>query len=674
MTQQHTNRLIGEASPYLLQHAHNPVDWYPWGEEALGRARRENKPIFLSVGYSTCHWCHVMERESFENEEIARLLNEHFIAVKVDREERPDLDHLYMSFTQALTGQGGWPMNVFLTPGLAPFYAATYIPPQATVWSPGFPQILTGIQEVYHGNPAAVEQITEQVLTQVQTIRSRQREDRRSLDPDLAEQLVETLRRRYDPVHPGFGTKPKFPAPHNLLFLLNQPDVQTGADQADPSDEPGPLEMAFATLESMYRGGIYDHVGGGISRYSVDEAWLVPHFEKMLYDNAFLMEVAARAWQRQPLPLFRTIYDRTLEYLMSDLQSEDGLFCAAEDADSEGVEGKFYVFCEAEIDQIAGDAAEPFKAVFGVTAKGNFEGGNILNLIAAELSVRDSEEQVWRPLLNQLKAWRDQRIRPLRDDKILFSWNAMVVRALAVGSQAFADPSLLTLAEATMDRLLGSMTVDGRLHTSRRGSRMGPEGILDDYAFGIHALLALAQASQRPKWLLQAIRLTEQTLQEFYSEAEQAFQLAGVGRSDLILNPVDAYDSAIPSGNGIMALVLAELSLIAHEPRYRRILDQMFQRFSGQMTDNPDAVVTLVNAWQRISGDQELHILTGPDFEALTRLARSLNLPGRIQLVTPDSPLRAAVDFLGSLDSSDRVFLYHCTAGVCDLPREIEQS
>lgn len=677
----HTNHLIREASPYLQQHAHNPVDWYPWGEEALERARAEDKPIFLSIGYSTCHWCHVMEKEVFEQEEFAPLFNDNYICIKVDREERPDLDHIYMNFTHALNGSGGWPMNIFLTPDLRPFYAATYIPPRASHGSPGIGEVLESIRDIYKEQKGRVENIAETVMEQIRSADERLREDRPGLSDAIIDELYENLVLRFDPVFHGFGSSPKFPTPQNLIFLLNYSrlhpvsgtsDGISASQEAESGGDHHALEMVMDTMESMYRGGIYDHVGGGLSRYSVDRQWLVPHFEKMLYDNAFLMEAAALGYAEKPLPMFRNLYYRTLDYLRESMTSPEGLYYSAEDADSEGHEGKFYVFSEAEIDEILGEGSGDFKKVFNVSSTGNFEGKNILNLIGSDLDVTMGEEARFRPQLDQIRAVRDRRIRPHRDEKILFSWNAMAVRALALGGRVFQDGDLQVLAQQTLKILIGQMDRNGILHTSMRDGIMGPAGVLDDYAYGAHALLALYEATGEGDYLLEAMAMADRTINLFWDRDAHGFHLAMQDTPDLIMNPVDPYDSAIPSGNGIMTKVLMELSIYAHEPRYRELLDQQLDRFSGILVRASEAVVTMADAWQTHQLDRDLAILTGPDAVMIREKMKTAALPHHVQLVPRTSPLRTRIDFLSQLGDGEQVTLYACTKGACSLPRELK--
>lgn len=677
----HTNHLIREASPYLQQHAHNPVDWYPWGEEALERAKAEDKPIFLSIGYSTCHWCHVMEKEVFEQEEFAPLFNDNYICIKVDREERPDLDHIYMNFTHALNGSGGWPMNIFLTPDLRPFYAATYIPPRASHGSPGIGEVLESIRDIYKEQKGRVENIAETVMEQIRSADERIREDRPGLSDAIIDELYENLVLRFDPVFHGFGSSPKFPTPQNLIFLLNYSrlhpvsgtsDGISASQEAESGGDHHALEMVRDTIESMYRGGIYDHVGGGLSRYSVDRQWLVPHFEKMLYDNAFLMEAAALGYAEKPLPMFRNLYYRTLDYLRESMTSPEGLYYSAEDADSEGHEGKFYVFSEAEIDEILGEGSGDFKKVFNVSSTGNFEGKNILNLIGSDLDVTMGEEARFRPQLDRIRAVRDRRIRPHRDEKILFSWNAMAVRALALGGRVFQDGELQVLAQQTLKVLVAQMDRNGILHTSMRDGIMGPAGVLDDYAYGAHALLALYEATGEGDYLLEAMAMADRTINLFWDRDAHGFHLAMQDTPDLIMNPVDPYDSAIPSGNGIMTKVLMELSIYAHEARYRELLDQQLDRFSGILVRASEAVVTMADAWQTHQLDQDLAILTGPDAVMIRETMKTEALPHHVQLVPRTSPLRTRIDFLSQLGDGEQVTLYACSKGACSLPRELK--
>ena len=692
--EKYTNHLIHESSPYLQQHAHNPVNWYPWGEEAFNKAREEDRPIFLSIGYSTCHWCHVMERETFENEEFAPSFNDHFVCIKVDREERPDLDQIYMNFTHALTGSGGWPMNIFLTPELKPFYAATYIPPKSSQGMPGILDVLEGIRDIYKENKGRVETIAESVVKQIQGMNQKMRQDRKDLSENLVDELFENLQLRFDPVFRGFGTSPKFPTPQNLIFLLNfhrlhksleqdQPltkdseatSKQTSSHNSRPSrfqdQEHSAFDMVKETLESMYRGGIYDHVAGGLSRYSVDRQWLVPHFEKMLYDNAFLMQSSALAYGEEPLPLFKNIYDRTWNYLKESMISSDGLFFSAEDADSEGVEGKFYVFSEMEIDDILGSEALDFKKAFHVTSRGNFEGKNILNLIGSDLDVAVGQEQAYRPQLEKIRAYRDQRIRPHRDEKILFSWNAMLVRALAIGAQVFQDQELESVAEQTMKTLLEKMKHSGSLYTSIREEILGPNGVLDDYAYGAYALLALYESTQKAHYLLTARDLVENCLDLFWDKDHHGFHLAMKDTENLIMNPVEPYDSAIPSGNGIMTKVLMELSLYTHDTKYRNLLTEQLNHFSGVIYSSAESVVTMADALQSNLLDHELAIVTGKDKATIKETLSNRKLPHYVQFLPKDSPLRTKVEFLGQLSYEDQVVLYTCKNGACSLPQTL---
>ena len=691
----YTNHLIHESSPYLQQHAHNPVNWYPWGEEALNKARKEDRPIFLSIGYSTCHWCHVMERETFENEEFASTFNDYFVCIKVDREERPDLDQIYMNFTQALTGSGGWPMNIFLTPDLKPFYAATYIPPESSPGMPGIIDVLEGIRDIYKDDKGRVESLADSVVKRIKEINQQMRQDRQDLSENLVDELFENLQLRFDPVFHGFGTSPKFPTPQNLIFLLNYHRLHPNFKEDESlvrnsattpkkkntenksraprfqDQELSAFAMVKKTLESMFRGGIYDHVGGGLSRYSVDRQWLVPHFEKMLYDNAFLMQLSAMAYGEEPLPLYKNIYDLTWNYLKSSMTSPDGLFYSAEDADSEGVEGKFYVFSEKEIDEILGAEALDFKKAFHVTSRGNFEGKNILNLIGSDLDVTVGQEQAYRPQLKKIRAYRDQRIRPHRDEKILFSWNAMMVRALAKGSQVFQSQELESVAEQTMTTLLEKMKHKGILHTSMREGILGPKGVLDDYAYGAYALLALYETTQKGHYLLAARELVENCLHLFWNQEHHGFHLAMKDTENLIMNPVEPYDSAIPSGNGIMTKVLLELSLYTHDPKYRNLLTEQLDHFSGVIYSSAESVVTMTDALQSNLLDHELAIVTGKDKAAIEEVLSNRELPHYIQFLPKDSPLRTEIEFLGQLSTSDQVVLYACKNGACSLPQTL---
>ena len=501
------NRLNNETSPYLLQHANNPVDWYPWGPEALERASAEDKPILLSVGYSACHWCHVMERESFENDDIARQMNESFISVKVDREERPDIDSIYMTAVQAMTGRGGWPMTVFLTPDGKPFYGGTYFPPQDRGGMPGFPRVLEAMADAYRENRDAVDSATNGLLEQMRRVSAFSPRGDRLVAPDDLSRAFTGLASQFDDRHGGLGMEPKFPQPMVYEFLLRY-YARTGDLQA--------LRIVELTLDRMALGGIYDQLGGGFHRYSTDAFWLVPHFEKMLYDNALLAKLYLHAYQATGKPLYRRVVEETLAYVTREMTDPSGGFYSAQDADSEGEEGKYFVWRPEHLVRILGrDDAEIVNRYYGVTEVGNFEGRSILHVteslsdLARELGMSEDEltEVIDRSRARLLEE-RALRVKPGLDDKVITSWNGLMMGAFSEAAAVLDRPDYAAIAAKNASFLLGALTRDGRLLRSYKDGRAGGQGFLEDYAFVVSGLLSLHEASFEERWLREAIALT----------------------------------------------------------------------------------------------------------------------------------------------------------------------
>lgn len=654
-----TNRLLGETSPYLLQHAHNPVDWYPWGEEAFARARAEDKPIFLSVGYSTCHWCHVMERESFASEEIARLLNDYVVAVKVDREERPDIDQLYMTFTQTMTGQGGWPMNLFLTPELKPFYAATYIPPEPRFGLPGIREVLAAIHKVWAGDRSRLLDYAEELVNKIRA----QGEDLRGGATGLpAARVIGELNNFYtdqfDPFHGGFSGPPKFPQPHVLVFLLNQAWLH--------QDEKA-LDMAEKTLEELFRGGIHDHLGGGYSRYSVDERWLVPHFEKMLYDNAGLLEAAALAYAQTERELYRFQAMDITAYLMDRMTEPGGAFYAAEDADSEGEEGKFYVFSQKEVAEALGERSAPFMAVYGLSEAGNFEGKNILNLLGPGRAPLEETIREFQGERERLKALRDLRVPPARDDKILASWNGRMISALAKAGRILRDPGMVRMARRARDRVIGRMWRNGILAGSMRQDVVGPMGVQEDYAAVCLALLDLYQTEYREEDLTLAIEIFQAMEGEFL--AEGGGYRMGNQASNLIYNPVETQDGAMASGNSLAGQALVKLKHLTFQSEWAERLDWHIHRFAKVLAETPWAMPSLADALAQELAHRWDFILTGPQKAELVALSE--HFPGgparSLVILAGDSKGFPDNEFLASLPTGE-LHLYRCSGSSCGLP------
>ena len=560
------NRLINETSPYLLQHAHNPVDWYPWGEEALQRAKDEDKPILLSIGYSACHWCHVMERESFENEAIAAQMNEHFISIKVDREERPDLDAVYMEAVQMLTGGGGWPMTVFLTPEGKPFYGGTYFPPVDSRGMPGFPRLLQSIADTYEKNRGEVDRITQQLTAQMGQ-RGQITGGTGLLTVDILHQAYSTLASNFDYQNGGVGTAPKFPQAMTLEFLLRY--YHHGYNQRA-------MEMVDLTLEKMAYGGIYDQIGGGFHRYSTDAFWLVPHFEKMLYDNALLARLYLHAHLITGRGLYRRITEETLDYVLREMTDDSGGFYSAQDADSEGEEGKFFVWSPDEIRAVLGDEeGDLLGGFFGVTEAGNFEGRTIFN---KPQKARAFAEEYGVPLdqlvtlidrgKKALLDVREKRVHPLRDDKVLASWNGLMLRSFAEAAVALGRSDYLDAAIKNAEFLIGTMKPDGRLLRTYRQGQAKLLGYLEDYSCVADGLLALYEATFDPRWLAEATSLADEMVELFWDEGIGGFYDTGSDHEALVVRPRDVFDNAQPCGGSVATDVLLRLAVFTGNEDY----------------------------------------------------------------------------------------------------------
>ncbi len=571
------NRLAQENSPYLLQHANNPVDWFPWGEEALTKARAENKPIFLSIGYAACHWCHVMEHESFEDSAIAELMNRHFVNIKVDREQRPDLDSIYMAATVSMTGQGGWPMSVFLTPDLRPFYAGTYFPPAPRYNMPSFRDLLTGIVNAWANEHAEVERVAASVSEHLK----RQQEHKESgliLSQQLLDNAVKFLHDGYDWGFGGWGSAPKFPQPMTIDYLLRRSLRPGQEDQRKP---------ALHALNAMARGGMYDVVGGGFSRYSTDNHWRVPHFEKMLYDNAQLARAYLHAWQLTGEPFYRRIVEESLDFVLRELTDPQGGFYSSLDADSEGEEGKFYVWQAAEIEQTLGGDWDFFRAAYGITAAGNWEGRTVLQralddaTLAARFAlpvagVAAKLAECHRKLLTV----REKRIRPGLDDKVLTGWNGLMLSALAEAARAFegTEPgeNYRKAATRNADFLLSQMRPDGKLCRTWRAGKTSPEVFLEDYAALILGLLDLYETDFDNRWFAAAQDLADEMMARFDDPVGGFFDTPSDGET-LLIRPKDVQDNATPSGNALAVEALLHLSAFTDRADYRTKAEDAFR-------------------------------------------------------------------------------------------------
>ncbi len=601
----HTNRLINESSPYLQKHAHNPVDWYAWGDEALRKACEGDKPILLSIGYSSCHWCSVMERESFEDEETARVMNEYFVSIKVDREERPDLDSIYMQAVQALSGHGGWPMTMFLMPDGKPFYGGTYYPPEPRHGMPAFRQVLESVSSAYRNRKSEVTQSAEQLTAQLQA-QSLVNTKREELNRLIGDEAFTALEQQYDRTHGGFGSAPKFPQPMILEFLLRV---------HQRTKYPTALAMVEQTLQQMARGGMYDQLGGGFHRYSVDNRWLVPHFEKMLYDNAQLARVYLHTYQVTRNEFYKRIVTETLDYVTREMRDAQGGFFSTQDADSEGEEGKFYVWTPDEIERVLGKAdARIFNAYYDVSAHGNFEGHSILNVprdedvVAKELKI--SSEQLRAVLARakpKLYAAREGRVHPARDEKVLTAWNGMMLAAFADAARVLdradylatatrnANFILTNLYTLTPDPMQGEDSIGGLLRSWKDG-RAKLNGYLEDYADLIDGLLALYEASFDARWLREAKKLADIMIDQFWSDDIGGFYDTGREHEQLITRPRDIYDSATPSGGAMAALGLLRLAMMFGDEDYSRRAIETLRGVSALMRRHPQGFAQWLNA------------------------------------------------------------------------------
>lgn len=570
------NHLKLEKSPYLLQHAKNPVDWYPWGTAAFDKAKKADKPVFLSIGYSTCHWCHVMAHESFEDDEVAAVLNRSFVCVKVDREERPDVDAVYMAVCQALTGSGGWPLTVILTPDQKPFWAGTYLPKNGRYGMPGLLDLLAAVIRQWQTGREALLSSGEQIVSLLQ---SQERETPNGIpDRALLERAFGQFKRGYDTRWGGFGSAPKFPTAHNLSFLLRYAVLEKQTDAQD---------MALHTLEQMYRGGLFDHIGGGFSRYSTDERWLVPHFEKMLYDNALLVCAYLEAYGMTQKPLYKTIVERALDYVLQELTDVKGGFYCGQDADSEGEEGKYYVFSLKEVVQVLGELdAKRFCDWFGMTDAGNFEGKNILNLIGnPDFEKVDAQIE---QLCHKLYRYRLSRTVLHKDDKVLTAWNGLMIAAMARAGWQLNQARYLDAAKKAQQFVTEClMDANGRLRLRWREGDAAHDGQLDDYAFYAFALVTLYQATFDADYLMKAIKMAEQIPVLFSDESGGGFYRGALDGEQLITRTKEVYDGALPSGNSVAALVFCHLAALTGEEKWRGLADQQLGFVCGALNEYP---------------------------------------------------------------------------------------
>ena len=672
------NRLQHEKSPYLLQHADNPVDWYPWGQEALSRARSDDKPIFLSIGYSTCHWCHVMEHESFEDAEVARLLNEHVVSVKVDREERPDVDDIYMKVCQMLTGRGGWPLSIFMTPDCRPFFAGTYFPREGRMGMAGFKDIIQSVARLWRQDRNRLLQACDQILGAMREPETGHGAP--DLGPDALAKGYGQLRQMFDAQWGGFGKAPKFPTPHHLTFLLRW-------HMRHP--ESGALDMVDKTLAGMRNGGVFDQVGLGFHRYSVDERWLVPHFEKMLYDQAMLAMAYTEAFQVTGNRFHADATRDIFEYVMRDMQGSHGGFFSAEDADSEGEEGLFYVWTPDQVKAVLGEErAALFCGFYDITAAGNFEHSRSIphrpKSIEVFAGMRGLEAHELGGMLEacrrELYTEREKRIHPLKDDKVLTSWNGLMVAAMARGFQAVGEPSWLQSAIRAADFVVENLIDDsGRLCRRYRDGEVAHLGCLDDYAFFIWGLLELYEASLDVRFLERALALNGDMLRLFWDESGGGCFFTGSDAEALIVRDKPIYDGAIPSGNSVATLNLLRLGRMTGDTRLEELGERILKTFAGLVADHPSAFTQFLNALDFALGPGQEVVLVGDaeasDFKGMLETLHRTFAPRRVLVGLPDGPgshrIIELCPYVGSLNPSDgKARVYLCENHACRRPVE----
>ncbi len=664
------NRLINEKSPYLLQHAYNPVDWYPWCDEAFEKAKIEDKPIFLSIGYSTCHWCHVMERESFEDEEVAQILNENFIPIKVDREERPDIDLVYMTICQAMTGHGGWPLTIIMTPDKKPFFAGTYIPKHSRYGRIGLIELLQRVVDLWKESKDKITSLAEQITSEVKEAVEKI-ESGNSIDEKILTFAFKELEENFDPEYGGFGNAPKFPTPHNLMFLLRY-WKRTGNVKA--------LEMVEQTLKGMWLGGIYDHIGFGFHRYSTDRKWLVPHFEKMLYDQALISLACIETYQAIKKEKYAILCSEIFSYVINNLTNPDGGFFSAEDADSEGEEGKFYLWELDELEKILNQSELKFVIEnFNIKKDGNYidelkhsrTGKNIFHL-TSELG--NEKRKIWERIRLKLLQHRNNRTHPLKDDKILTDWNGLMISALAKGYLTLGIKDYIQIAEKSANFILKNMlTSDGKLLHRFRDGEAKINGHLDDYAFLAWGLIELYEATFKTKYLKNAIELVYKMIELFWDENNGGFFLSE--NDDVLFKQKEIYDGALPSGNSVALLVLAKLSKITGRSDISELTHRLVETFSGTVSKYPSAYTFFLSAFDFLLGPSSEIIIVGKSTDDLSKILKPLNskfIPNKVLLFKPtdrEDEINLIAPFLSHYkEINGKTTIYICTNYECKQP------
>jgi uncharacterized protein YyaL (SSP411 family) len=656
------NRLGEETSPYLLQHKDNPVHWQPWDAETLAAAKAEDKPILLSIGYAACHWCHVMAHESFENPEIAARMNELFVNIKVDREERPDLDSIYQHALALMGEQGGWPLTMFLSPDGEPFWGGTYFPPEQRWGRPGFPQVLEAMSSAYAQDR---DKVAKNVVALREALQKLGRPERGgAIGRDLLDRVAERLLRETDQLHGGIGTAPKFPQT-GVLELLWRAWKRTG--------QPPYREAVVKALDAMSQGGIYDHLGGGFARYSTDARWLVPHFEKMLYDNAELVDLLTLVWQETKNPLYQERVDETLGWVSREMATPEGGFASSLDADSEHEEGKFYVWSEAEIDHVLGERASLFKRFYDVTPEGNWEEKNILNRSKMAERADDQTERELADCRALLLRAREHRVRPGWDDKVLADWNGLMISAMATAGVVFERPEWIDTARRAFDFVRGAMTgADGRLLHGWRAGRARHPANVDDYANLCRAALALHEATGEEGFLSQARNWLAVLDRHYWDEAGGGYFFAAKDTEGLIARAKTAADSAVPAGNGTLVGVLTRLAILSGEEAYRRRAEAIVEVFSGEVARNFFPLATLLNNVELLEKPAQIVIVgerKDPLFQGLLHAVYNVSLPNRVVLTLPPGaslPVGHPAHGKGLVDGKPAAYV--CEGPVCSLP------
>lgn len=666
------NRLANESSPYLLQHANNPVEWYPWGEEALTAAKLEDKPIFLSIGYSACHWCHVMEHESFEDVTTAELMNQYFVNIKVDREERPDIDSIYMEAVVAMTGQGGWPMSVFLTPDGKPFYGGTYYPPSPRYGMPSFRQVLQSIAQAYHNRREDITNNANVLLQRLQSTIALKGQD--MPDPSVPELAMQAIARNFDKTHGGMSGAPKFPQPMSYDFLLRY---------ASRTQKANALEMAELTLQKMARGGMYDQIGGGFHRYSVDAVWLVPHFEKMLYDNALLARLYLHAYQLTDKPIYRRIVEETLDYVVREMTDPAGGFYSTQDADSEGEEGKFFLWTPEEIKSTLGEeTGDIFCQAYDVKPGGNFEGRTIVNLptpleqVAEQLNLPPEKlAEILREARQQLFTEREKRIKPGRDEKILTAWNGLMVAAFAEAGRVLDRPDYTAVAQNNAEFILSTLKKEGRLCRTWKADPGEAKlmGYLEDYAFYADGLLALYQTTFEPRWFQEARALMEVVLDHFSDPENGGFFDTADDHEQLVTRPKSLQDNATPCGNSMAVRTLFMLAAYTGETKYFDPAMKALTALQGPMSQHPAAFAHWLGALEfAIAPPQEIALIgepASPETAAMLETVQKPYRPNQVVALAPEAATDGHPELVADRPGiEDGTRAYVCQNFVCQQP------